>query len=178
MVLVIEEEYKKKTDRLVQDRKFKRLTSDTNGSIKAMDDLTPSDGGGQNGLNGDMKKSASSGLNGMSDGPSSVSGGGGDVPDSNGLNGHSNGNTGSPAHHVKGHMDTEVEVHASGSLYSEETNTNNSAQTHSNGDIANGLESSNTMGDDEIVCKDLETGERKVCDSPARVNPVVESTKL
>ncbi|XP_030855161.1 1-phosphatidylinositol 4,5-bisphosphate phosphodiesterase beta-1 isoform X4 [Strongylocentrotus purpuratus] len=177
MVLVIEEEYKKKTDHLVQDRKFKRLTSDTNGSIKAMDDLSPSDGGGQNGLNGDMKKSASSGLNGMSDGPSSVSGGG-DVPDSNGLNGHSNGNTGSPGHHVKGHMDTEVEVHASGSLYSEEVNTNNSAQTHSNGDIANGLESSNTMADEEIVCKDLETGERKVCDSPARVNPVVESTKL
>ncbi|XP_063957627.1 1-phosphatidylinositol 4,5-bisphosphate phosphodiesterase beta-1-like isoform X13 [Lytechinus pictus] len=176
MVLVIEEEFKKKLDQLVRDRKFKRFTSDSNGSIKAIDDASPSDGGPPNGVNGDMKKSASSGLNGISDGPSSVSGG--DVPDSNGLNGHSHVNIGSPVHNAKGHMATEVEVHASRSLNPEETNTNNSAQTHSNGDIANGLDNSNTVPDEEIVCKDSETGERKVCGGSDAVNPVVESTKL
>ncbi|XP_071476480.1 uncharacterized protein [Diadema antillarum] len=192
---VIEEDYKQKCEQLIKDRKFKRLASDSNGSIVAMADADTPREVGQNGINGDMKKSSSGGLNGISDASPVSEVDPATGPDSNGalsgqglittkVNGteESGDGTGLVAGEVEVHASLDAGEQPSGSSQ-EEPNANNSAQTSpavesesvSNGSIVTGL----SPPQPKDVCKDLETGEcSKIPDSPVKATPTVELTRL
>ncbi|XP_072178631.1 1-phosphatidylinositol 4,5-bisphosphate phosphodiesterase beta-3-like [Diadema setosum] len=192
---VIEEDYKQKCEQLIKDRKFKRLASDSNGSIVAMADADTPREVGQNGINGDMKKSSSGGLNGISDASPVSEADPATGPDSNGalsgqglvttkVNGteQSGDGTGLVAGEVEVHASLDAGEQPSGSNQ-EEPNVNNSAQTTpavesesvSNGSIVTGL----SPPEPKDVCKDLETGEcSKIPDSPLKATPTVELTRL